>query len=877
MTDVRPGRREASPRFGRWLAGVRVPWADREFAMGDLEEEYDAMARTLGPASARRWYWRQVVQALRRTAPLPHRSPLPPIRPGEHMKAFFRDSLLAVRRMWTHPVVTLAAVLTFALGIGANVAMFSVAWPVLFAPLPFADEDRLTIISLTYQRGSATFKNPVSRGDYLDLRTASSFEMAAYYRRTSQLNLTGFGAAQQITVGAVTPEFFPLLGIRPVAGSLQTSTGAGPENLIVLNERTWRRRFGGDTGVIGRTLRLDGTPYRVIGVAPAASGLGTVEADGWQIRAIDASDRRRGAYFLGIVARLKSGVTLEAANAELAAIMGRAAVEFPQFNSNLSAQAERYREQVTGPIRPTLTLLLVSASMVLLIATINLTGLQRARDLERDRERSIRRALGASSWHLARQAIAEAMALAVIGGIFGVLIALGIVSVLVAVAPSFGWHEQLPTSRFAVALYTVALTGLSGAAIALWPAWKTSRHTATHSLHTRSITASRAQMRMRSGVVATQVALTAVLLVVAALVAASQRNVLALDTGFDPTGVRVADLSLPPGSYDSTVAATKFYDALTARLKALPGVVEACVANEVPLDRGIGSMTYVPEGTDKMVTALPNTITPACLDVLRLKLLAGRRMTNDEPVPSVMVSASMARALFPDGRNPIGQRVHFGVPTAYLLTIVGVVDDIRDGSLETSHGRHVWAPQSLGNFPPARLLVQYRSDRVFDDHALRAAVTDLTPDVALARPRSLTDVVLRATSNRRFVLFLLSGFAGVAVLLCGVGLYGLLAHAVGQRTREIGIRMALGARSGQVLRLLLWQISIAVGLGIAAGLFGARALSGFVGALLYGITPTDTVIYVGVAALVTVITALSIWPPSRRALRIDPRTAMGSE
>jgi putative ABC transport system permease protein len=793
------------------------------------------------------------------------------------MKDLLRDAFLAIRRMWTHPVVSLAAVLTLALGIGANVAMFSVAWPVMFAPLPFADESRLTLIALTYQRDNVTRQNPVSRGDYIDLRTASSLDMAAFYRRTSQLNLTGFGAAQPITVGTVTPEFFPLLGVRPVAGTLHATGDTSSRRMIILNERAWRSRFGADQGLVGQTLRLDGVPYEVIGVAPAASGLGTVDADGWQLSSIDESDRRRGAYFLGVVGRLKPGLTLDAANAELAAIMRRAAAEFPQFNANLSARAEPYRDQVTGPIRPTLTLLLVSASMVLLIATINLTGLQRARDLERDRERSIRRALGASNWHLARQAVAEAVAMSVIGGSLGVLIALGIVSSLVAIAPSFGWHEQVPTSRIVVAIYTVALTCLSGAAIALWPAWKASRHATSGVIQGRSTTAGRAQMRMRSGVVATQVALTAVLLVVAVLVAASQRNVLALDTGFDPEGIRVADLNLPAGTFNSTGAATKFYDALRARLKAIPGVVESCVANEVPLDRGIGSMTYVAEGTEKLITAWPNTITPACLDVLRVKLLAGRRVTNDEPVPSVMVSASMARALFPDGRNPVGQRVHFGVPTAYLLTIVGVLDDIRDGTLETSHGRHVWAPQSLGNFPPARLLVRYSNDRVFDEGALKAAVNELAPDVALARPRSLTDIVLRATSNRRFVLFLLSGFAAVAVLLCAVGLYGLIAHAVGQRTREIGIRMALGARSGQVLRLLLSQISIAVGIGIAAGLLGARALTRLVGALLYGITSSDVATYAGVALAVLVITALSIWPPSRRALRIDPRSAMAAD
>ncbi|MEO6223923.1 MAG: ABC transporter permease, partial [Vicinamibacterales bacterium] len=822
MIHSPPDHREAVPRFARWFAGLRVPSGEREFALGDLEEEFGAVVRALGLAPARRWYWRQAFHALRRTVPPLHPSSSPPFNAGEQMRELLRDAMLAVRRMGSHRLVSLAAVLTFALGIGANVAMFAVAWPVMFAPLPFADEARLTLVSLTYQRNNSTLRNPVSRGDYLDLRTASSFEMAGFYQRTSQLNMTGSGAAEQLTVGAVTPEFFPLLGVRPILGQLQPRSASSPGTALILNERTWRTRFGADPRIIGRTLRLDGQAYEVLGVAPAGSGLGTVDADGWQIAAIDGSDRRRGAYYLGIVARLKPGVTLEAANAEVAAIMARAAQEFPQFNKNFSAKAETYRDQVTGPMRPSLMLLLVSASMVLLIATINLTGLQRARDLERQRERAIRRALGASKWHLARQALTEAMTLALIGGALGMVVAVGIVSVLVTVAPSFGWQQQVPTSRLVVALYTAALTCLSGAAIGLWPAWQVSRNGTTTTWQSRSMTPGRMQVRMRSGVMATQVALTAVLLVVAALVAASQRNVLALETGFDPIGIRVADLNVPQGRFESVRALTQFFDMLTTRFKALPGVIDACVANEVPLDRGPGNMTYIAEGTQKMIPAWPNTITPACMDVLRLRLLAGRRVTNDEAVPSVMVSASMARALFPDGRDPIGQRVHFGVSTAYLLTIVGVLEDIRDGSLETSHGRQVWMPQSLGHFPPARVLVRYANDRVFDDAALRAAANELAPDLALARPRSLADVVVRATANRRFVLFLLSGFAVVAVLLCGVGLYGLLAHSVGQRTQEIGIRMALGARPGQVLRLLLAQVSLAVGVGIAAGLIGAR-------------------------------------------------------
>ncbi len=794
------------------------------------------------------------------------------------MRGVIRDAVLAARRMWTHPLVSLASVLTFALGIGANVAMFSVAWPVMFAPLPFPDEARLTLVSLTYERNNSTFKNPVSRGDYLDLRTAALFEpMAAFYQRTSQLNLTGLGKAEQVSVASVTPEFFSVLGVRPVLGSLPASQDANTGNVIILNERAWRTRFGSDPGIVGRTLRFDGVPYEVLGVAPASTGLGTGDADAWQLTTIDATNRMRGAYFLGIVARLKPDVTLERANDELAAIMARAAIEFPQFNRTLSARADLYRDEVAGPMRPSLILLLSSAAMVLLIATINLTGLQRARDLERSSEQAVRRALGASRWHLGRHALAEALTLAAVGGVLGTFIAVGIVSALVVVAPSFGWQQQLPTSKAVVAAFTVVLTCLSGAAIGMWPAWQASRQAPGAMWSARTMTLGRVQARMRSGVVATQVALTAVLLVVAALVAVSQRNVLALETGFDPGFTRVADLNVPTGRYASVRELTQFFDTLTTRVKALPGVTDACVANEIPLDRAPGGMTYVAEGTERLVSAWPNTISPACVDVLRLRLLAGRRVTNDEPIPSVMVSASMAKALFSDGRNPIGQRVHFGVPTAYLLTIVGVLEDIRDGALETSHGRQVWMPQSLGHFPPARILVRYASPGAADDAALRAIVNDLAPDLALARPRALADVVLRATANRRFVLFLLSGFAVVAVLLCAIGLYGVLAHSVGQRTQEIGIRMALGARPAQVLQLVLTQVTLAAGAGLLVGLLGARALSDTVRSLLYGVVVTDPRIYVGVGAVVLTMAALAVWSPTRRAVMIDPKTAMRAD
>jgi predicted permease len=794
------------------------------------------------------------------------------------MSGWRKDVVYAWRGMLSRPVVSLAALCSFALGIGANVAIFSVAWPVLFAPLPFADEDRLMKIVLTFERNNATHQHPLSTGDYVDLHGASSFSRtAAYNQLVRQMNLTGTGDAEQVTVGYVTPELFPVLGVMPLHGRVFDERDGEAGGVIVLNERLWRNRFGADPSIVGRVLRLDGVSFEVVGIMPTSSGLGTIDADGWLPQRIDMADRRRGPYYLGMVGRLGPAATREQATAELGAIMNRVAVEFPQPDGDLGALVAPFRDQAAAPVRSTMVLLIVSAGLVLLIATVNLAGLQVARGLERGRELDVRRALGASRWHLVRQAMIEALTVSVLGGVAGVGVAWVVSSGLQMLAPTFGWQQQVQISPGLLAAYSVALTFVSGLAIGLLPAWRSSRSAAGGSLQVRSMTPTRVQTRTRAALVATQVAIAAVLMVVAALVALSQRNVLALDPGFDPGSTIAADLSPPQGRFATTTDATTFFDGLLARIASLPGVESACVANEVPLDREPNGMTYVPEGAVRPISAWPNTITPACVDVLGLRLIAGRRMTNSEPAPSIMVSASMARALFPDGRDPVGQRARFGVATGVLLTIVGVVGDLRDGTLERSHGRQVWMPQSLGYFAPRRLLVRYGSTAAFDALALRGVVRELAPDLALARVRPLSAVISKATAPRRFAMFLLSGFAVIAVLLCAIGLYGVLAHSVGQRRQEIGIRMALGARPGQVLPLVATQVFVAVGVGLVAGLAGARALSDAVRSLLFGITATDSTVYVVVGGAVLLMAALAAWAPMRLATRIDPKSAMQAD
>lgn len=795
------------------------------------------------------------------------------------MNGLWSQTKQAFRQLTRRPVVTATAVLTFALGIGANVAIFVMAWPVLMAPLPFADEARLTKVSLTYLRNDVTLQNPVSVSDYLDMKTASSFDrMAAYSNGTMQFNLTGRGDTEQVTVGYVTPDLFTVLGVRPLAGRLLQPDDGQQGRVVVLNERLWRSRFDSDPAIVGTTLNFDDTSYQVIGVAPLGAGLGTIDADGWVAMPIQGGGPRQRAYYLGVVARLRSGVTLEAANAELATIMARVAVDYPDSNQNLSAHARLFREEAASGLRPTLVLLLVSAGLVLVVAGINLTSLQLAREVERARELGVRSALGATRWHLIRQALVESMAVSAVGGVVGLMVALGVLSMLEAIAPSFGWQQQVPVSRSELILFAVGLTLVCGLLQAVVPALRLARYTASPEvLKSRAVSAGTAHVRGRVAVVAAQVSVTAVLLVTAALVATSQRNAMALDPGFNVDHTLAADLTVPPTAFDTPAQLSRFYQNLTDRFEALPGVSRACLAFEVPLDRTPGNMTFVPEGTDQLVSALPNSMTPGCVDVLGLSVVRGQRPNGTEPTPSIMVSASMAKALFPDGRDPVGERVHFGLPTSDLLTIVGVVGDIRDGSLERDPGKQVWFPEGAPFYSPKRVLVRYENASLMDPRALTRVVQELAPNLALANIRPMATVVARTTGSRQLALLLLGGFAVVAVVLCGVGIYGTLAHAIGQRTKEIGIRLALGAQPSSVFRLVIWQMGLAVGVGLAAGVWAARALSATVSGLLYGVAATDGRVYLSVVIGVVVFALLAAWSPARRAMRIDPRTAMDAE
>ena len=864
------------PRAALWLAGLRMPMGTREFQIGDLIEEYHDRDQVDGASAAYRWLWRQAWRNLVHPRPRSADPPRPAFSSGNLMSRLWNNVLLSLRMIRRAPAASAAAILTYALGIGANVAIFSVAWPVLVAPLPFEDESRIVSIHLVFDPAGRRTPNPISAGDYFDLRQASSFaSIASYNTFATQWNLTGHGDAAQVRVGIVNDEFFSVLGVRPIVGRpLQKGDADSGANVVVLNERLWRTSFAADRQIVGRAFGLNGVQYTVVGVLPRDAALGLRDADVWVPRP-EPTSRVRQAYFLGAVARLKPGVTLDVANQELVAIMQRAAAEFPKSNKHVSAQAQPLRDRITGPVRPTYLLLVTAAAFVLLIAATNLAALQLARGLHRDGEMRMRLALGASRAEIVRQLLTENVALAVFGGAAGLACASAALPLLAQLSPALARVSEPLAAQPSVLLYTVLLSLVAGLGVGLVPAWRLANRQGPLAVAARGTTMGRAASRARSAIVGVQVALTVMLLIVATFVTVSLWRVLAIDPGFDLGAGVVADVTLPASGYPTLDARRAFFDALVSRVEAIPGVERACASNDVPLDNAAFNMTYVAEGTTTLVSSYPKTVTSGCFDVLRIRATRGRLFDDVEREPVAIVSESMAQQLWPDGSDPIGRRIHLGLPSGDQLTVVGVVPDIRNASLESRREQQVWTPHAFAAFSAERLLVRSAVPPTALAAELRRVVRELDANLALANVRTMDDVVVKATSSRRFMLALLMTFGGIALGLSAVGIYGVLSHLAGRRTHEIGIRMALGARASDVMRLIGAPMAVAILAGAAVGAGAARSGSRLFESMLFrSVSATDARVYVGVVAFVVLVAFLAAWVPTRRAARLNPVRAL---
>ena len=799
------------------------------------------------------------------------------VRVRDASRTMAHEFLYGLRLLMRQPAFCFTAVLTLALGVGANAAVFAVAWHLLLKPLPWPGADRIVQVWNTAKKTGAV--NVLAPANYLDLeRESTSFEaVAAYNYFPYTLNLTGPGEPIELRVRAVTADYFRVFGVPPLAGRwIRAADVDEGSRVVVIGEGLWERRFGRDPLIVGSEVVLDDRSYEVAGVMPASFDVGARPLDAWVPYTFSEKSRQmRLGYYLAAVGRLKPSVTIDQARGELDAIAARAGAVYPDSNAHIGLTARPIRTELVGGTRDGVWMLAGAAAFVLLIACANLTSLQIARGAGRERELAVRAALGATRARLVRLLLLESVILSAVAGYAGLMAALWTLRGLTASAPpslSSSLHLSLEPQVLA---FTLLLAIGAGLVFALVPAWQATAPAPAEALRGRT-SAFRSSARIRSTLVAAEVALATVLLVGACVLVGSMMNLLRVDTGFDSSGVIAANLRLPPTRYQDVAARSLFFDRVFERLDGVRGVDASCATNSIPFETE-GTMTYVPEDTERLVGALPVTVTPGCFGALRVRLITGRLFEAREPEPVAVVSEGFARRAFAD-RDPLGRTIRIGIPTGDPLTIIGVVEDTRRISIEAAPFAQVYqlAAQAQ-NFWPDRLVI--RASGPLDDAvtAMQQAVRETDPALPLSNIRTLDEVAARSLAPRRFNLELLGAFAAIALVLAGIGIHGLLAELVAQRRMEIGVRMALGAAPAAIVRLVTGGAMRAVAIGILLGGGGALALGRVLEQFAFGVSPSSPALIAATAVAVALIACIAAYAPARRAARIDPIVALRAE
>ena len=813
------------------------------------------------------------------------------------MDSLLPDLRYAARTLLKSPGFTLIAVLTLALGIGANTAIFSVVDAALLRPYPFPEPGRLVQVN-SLARGQVA---AVSPADFLDWqKMARSFTAIAAIDRAS-MALSGEGPAEEVQGETVTGDFFAILGVVPALGRTFTAEEeARPEqsHAVILGDALWRIRFGADPRIVGRTVRLDGAPWLVVGVMPRGFAY-PADARMWMPLTWAPELRTmRGGHYLTVLGRLRPGATVDGASTEMASLAARIEADNPGVNIHWSAGVQSLRDATVGDVRPALLLLLGAVGFVLLIACVNVANLLLSRGTGRAREHAVRAALGASTARLAGGVLAESLWLGLGGSVLGLAIAAWGTEAVVALAP-----EGVPGIAGArvdvsVLLFAVGLGVLTSVLFGLLPAW---RATNVWSLVERlrdggAAVGGRHGRRSRQGLVVAEVALAVVLVVGAGLLLRSFVRLRAVDPGFDPRGVLTFDVSLPDAT--TPAQAEAFFGSLVGRLRALPGVQSAGGIFGLPLrDFGYGitvseldGRELSPQEQESGVVPQIRVVTPEFFRTLGIQLVRGRVFTDADragTLPVVVVSETAARRIW-GTRDPLGR--HFTLGTRLGLgkdhpraggTVIGVVRDVKDESLAEAGRPWVYVVHDQFPVPYLSLALRTAGDPAALVGPSRAALAALDPDIPMARVRTMGEWISVSMTARRFFAWLIGIFAAVALGLAAVGVYGVLSQAVGERTREIGLRVALGAAPREVTALVVRQgiapaaLGIGVGLALALGL--TRALRAYLAPMLYSITPSDLPTYGLVAGLIFAVALLAAWVPARRAARVDPLVALRAE
>jgi len=802
------------------------------------------------------------------------------------MTGLFQDLRYALRQLRKSPGFTAVAVFTLALGIGANTAVFSVVDQVLLHPLPYPDSDRIVKVSETFQGISTDDASPANYLDWVSQDQAFSHMAAS---RGWQASLSAEDHPERIKGTMTTPSFFPLFAVSPILGRGLEPSDAQPGNdhVVVLGYGLWQRYFAADRAIVSRSIRLNGEQYTVVGVMPpnfSPDEYGELWVPSpWVVPThplVPDKDPRqfRDRSYLEVWARLKPGVSAQQARAEVDTIGRRLEKQYPDSNDKIGVSFLPLHEYVVGDIRPVLLVLLAAVALVLLIACVNVANLLLARATARAREISIRTALGASRRRLLRQLLTESVLLALLGGSLGLLLAVVAVPALLAWSPpDIREFTQIGINREVLAFSFLASL-VCGVAFGLIPALQGSRSNPSASLKEgeRGSTVNRG--RTRSVLVIAEVGLSLVLLVGAGLLVKSFVRLMGVNPGFDPDHLLTFTIGLPTSADSAHQLA--FYQQVLQGLQALPGVRAVGAVSRLPLAGGNSSRSFNVPGSKADYSADIRVSTPDYFRSMGIPLLKGRSFSESDLGSSLnvaVVNAALARTVFP-GQDPIGkQLINFG-PDNLTLQIVGVVGNVRHVGLDTEPRSEIY--QLLGQAQWPSMFVAIRSatsDATSVTSAAQSVVWSVNKDVPLANIRTMQDVIANSVQRRKFSMLLLTIFAAVAMLLAAIGLYGVMSYSVAQRTKEIGIRMALGARQPDVLALVMKQGMALVSLGIAAGTLLSLGMARLISGMLFGITATDPLTFAGVAALLGTVAFLANYLPAWRAAKVDPMVALRYE
>jgi putative ABC transport system permease protein len=812
--------------------------------------------------------------------------PLPPAATASLVIDLGRDIRYAARLLLRAPGFAAVALLTLALGIGANTAIFSVLNAVLLRPLPYANPDQLVLIG---ERGPSGTPGNVGYSTFLDWRDrARGFEEMTLIRSWSP-TLIANGQAERVSGMRVAANFFRTLGVKPAIGRDFSAGDDTPARwqVVILSDGAWRRTFGADPGVIGRVITLNGLPFTVVGVMPAAfepliSERFYTRAEIWAPVGYDVSldYACRSCQHLKAIGRLKAGTALEAARADADAVQTQLRREHPADYAASTMTLVPLGEVLTGDIRPALGILMGAVGFVLLIACANVASLLLARIARRERDLALRAALGASRARIVRQLMVESGLLAFAGGLLGLLVSFVTVPLLVHLAPST--MARLAGARMdgRALAFSMGLSLATALLFGLLPAIKASRVDLQGSLHGESRRTGQASTSVaRRLLVAADVAMAVVLLVGAGLMIKSVGRLIGVNPGFDPEHVLSMQISMigPAYSKDGTVIAR--IDAIVARLRALPGVEGAAAAGQIPLGGNGDTWGFHLEGRpiapdDPAVERY--AVTPEYFSVMRIPLHRGRIFTDADRAGSekvMLIGEQTARELWP-GADPIGRHVKIGGDTGPWRTIVGIVGDVRHQDLATAPTMQMYLPQTQNTDQFLTLVIRAQGDPSQLAADARRAIAAEAHDVPVFQVAPLADLVAQSVGPRRFVMVLLELFGGLALLMTAIGVYGVISYSVAERTREIGIRAALGAQPRDIVRLVIGGGLIVVCSGLTAGLGLALAASRFLESSLYGVSTTDPATFAGVAAMLLLVALAAQSVPILRAMRVDPTAAL---